>query len=96
MKFTDDEISLCINAMDKPAPRQALELIASGRIIVSLSKDRREVYVETYNGELVRDPDFPDRKMGMAGAWPLFRAGMIDQFGCITQKGRDLLTSIRT
>ncbi len=90
--FSAEEIDRCREAMAKPAPRQALALIASGRVIVELSKDRRAVLVVEFDGEKVRDPDYPeDRECGLSGAWPLYRAGMIDEFGVVTLAGRQLL-----
>lgn len=91
MKFTDKEIQECESAMSKPAPIRALELIASGEALVSLSKDGRVVYIETYRGKRISDPDFPERKMALSGAWPLYRAGMIDQYGCVTKAGHNLI-----
>ncbi|MCY0148301.1 hypothetical protein OEG84_11415 [Hoeflea sp. G2-23] len=91
MNFTDEEIAHAKAAMKKPAPVGALRLIASGRAVVSLSKDGRDVLMEEIDGRKVRDPDHPDQKMGLAGAWPLFRAGMIDQFGVVTEAGRAVL-----
>lgn len=92
--FTPEEIERCKEAMSKPAPMGALRLIASGRAVIELASNRRDVLVSTIDGKPVRDPDYPDdpsRRMGLAGAWPLYRAGMIDQFGCVTEAGRELL-----
>ncbi|CAH0343677.1 hypothetical protein [Rhizobium sp. CECT 9324] len=91
MRFTEEEIALCRDAMAKPAPIDALRLIASGRVLIELTKDRRDVYIDSIDGRLVRDPDHLDRKMLLSGAWPLYRAGMIDDFGIITEHGRALL-----
>lgn len=94
--FTEEEIAHCKAAMEKPAPLNALALIASGRAVVSLSKDRRDVVINELDGKRVRDPDYPDdehRVCGLAGAWPLYRAGMIDDFGVVTQAGLNLLAS---
>lgn len=88
MTFTEEEIAHCKEAMAKPAPLQALRLIASGRAIVEMTEDRRDLYIESIDGETMRDPDHPNRKMLLSGAWPLFRAGMIDQFCMVTAEGR--------
>lgn len=66
--FTDDEISRCKSAMDKPAPLACLRSIAAGELPATLSKDGRDLLIE-YQGE----------RMFVAGGWPLFRAGMIDE-----------------
>lgn len=87
-QFTDEEIAKCKAAMSKPGPISALQLIASGRVLVEISRDRRDVLIDSLDGRPVRDPDHPDRKMGIAGAWPLYRAGMIDEFGLVTEAGR--------
>lgn len=92
-QFSADEIVRCQEAMAKPAPLVALGLIASGRVIIELSGDGRDVLVDAFDGQPVRDPDYPDRKMMLAGAWPLYRAGMIDDFGVPTQAGRTLLAN---
>ncbi|WJS87277.1 hypothetical protein [Paracoccus sp. TOH] len=91
MSFTADEIDHCKAAMSKPAPLEALKLIASGRAIVELTPDRRDLYIDSLDGRPVRDPEFPDRKMLLSGAWPLYRAGMIDEFGLVTPAGRAAL-----
>lgn len=94
MPFTETEIEQCRAAMMKPAPLDALRLIASGRVLIELTKDKRDVYIDSLDGRPVRDPDFPDRKMLLSGAWPLFRAGMIDSFGIITDEGRSRLSQL--
>lgn len=85
--FTADEIAQCEAAMRKPAPLRALALIASGRVVIEISPDGRNVLLDEYDGQRFRDPEHPDRKMGLAGAWPLFGAGMIDRFGVVTPAG---------
>lgn len=90
--WTAEEVERCKAAMALPAPIKALADIASGAIVVSLTKDGRDCYVEDFNGRPWRDPEFPDRKGLLAGAWPLRRAGMIDDFGCVTEEGRRLLS----
>lgn len=92
-EFTAEEIEKCRSAMAKPAPIEALELIASGRVLIEISPDGRDVLLESLDGRKVRDPDARDRKMGITGAWPLLRAGMIDEFGVITEAGRQKLAS---
>lgn len=82
--FTPEEIEKCKAAMSKPAPRQALEAIAGG-ILVELTKDRRDMLV-TYRGE----------RMFLGGAWPLYRAGMVDEFGCVTDAGHAYLQKGKT
>ncbi|WP_147048114.1 hypothetical protein [Methylobacterium gnaphalii] len=73
--------------MSKPAPMQALRLIASGRVIIEVTPEG-DILIDRFDGKRVRDPDHPDCKMGLAGAWPLLAAGMIDEFGVITEAGR--------
>ncbi|GEP11702.1 hypothetical protein MMMDOFMJ_1707 [Methylobacterium gnaphalii] len=82
-----DEIARCKAAMSKPAPMQALRLIASGRVIIEVTPEG-DILIDRFDGKRVRDPDHPDCKMGLAGAWPLLAAGMIDEFGVITEAGR--------
>jgi len=91
--FSPDEIARCVDAMAKPAPMEALRLIASGRVIIEVTQDGRDVMIDSYDGKPIRDPDFPDRKMGLSGAWPLYRAGMIDRFGLVTDAGRATLSA---
>lgn len=91
--FTPDEIQKCVDAMAKPGPIDALKLIASGRAIIEISRDGRDVVLDSIDGKPVRDPDFPERKMGLAGAWPLYRAGMIDRFGLLTAAGHATIKS---
>jgi hypothetical protein len=92
--ITQDALARCVAAMSKPAPRDALALIASGRVTVEVRSDG-DCYLDTLNGKRVRDPGHPDMMMPIAGAWPLFRAGMIDQFGVVTDAGRALLAEIK-
>lgn len=94
MRFTEEEMDKCRAAMAKPAPLDALRLIASGRVLIELTKDKRDVYIDSLDGRLVRDPEHPDRKMLLSGAWPLYRAGMIDDFGVITDEGRARLAQL--
>ncbi|MRI54880.1 hypothetical protein D8770_13055 [Methylobacterium sp. DB1607] len=76
--------------MTKPAPIRALRLIASGRAIIEVTASG-DVLMDRFDGKRVRDPDHPDCKMGLAGAWPPLHAGMIDRFGVITDAGRALI-----
>lgn len=95
-RFSDEEVAKCVEAMSKPSPLQALATIASGRVLIELSKDRRNVCIIALDGKRVRDPDYPNdpsRKIGLAGAWPLYRAGMIDEYGVITPAGLALLNA---
>lgn len=94
--FTPEEVEHCKASMSKPAPQQALALIASGRLVVELSDDRRNVILDSIDGRKVRDEDYPgeDRKCGLSGAWPLYRAGMIDTFGVVTPEGRAFLAAL--
>lgn len=89
-RLTEEHVQHCKAAMQKPAPIQALRLIASGRAIIEVAPDG-DVLIDCFDGKRVRDPDHPDCKMGLAGAWPLYAAGMIDQFGVITDAGRATL-----
>lgn len=89
-----DDIERCKAAMSKPAPLDALRLIASGRVEIEVYGPNYDVHIVMLDGERLRDPDHPNdpsRKMGLAGAWPLYRAGMIDQFGVVTKAGHALL-----
>ncbi|GBR54331.1 MULTISPECIES: hypothetical protein [Acetobacter] len=90
-EFSKEEVEKCVQAMSRTACIEALELIASGFVIIELTSDRRDVYIDRLHGVEVRDPDNPCRKMLMSGAWPLFRAGMINQFGTVTPAGMKLL-----
>ncbi|CAO4133488.1 hypothetical protein [Methylorubrum extorquens] len=89
-EITAEHISRCKEAMSKPAPIQALRLIASGRASIEVTASG-DVLMDRFDGKRVRDPDHPDCKMGLAGAWPLLHAGMIDRFGVVTDAGRALL-----
>lgn len=93
--FTTEEIAQCEEAMQKPAPLRALALIASGRVVIEISPDGRNVLLDEYDGQRFRDPEHPERKMGLAGAWPLLGAGMIDRFGVVTAAGRATLAAHR-
>lgn len=93
MQSTPEEIERCRAAMSKPAPREALALIASGRLVFEIEKSG-DIMIDTLDGKKLRDPD-TGRKMGLSGAWPLYRAGMIDQFGRITDAGQELLAAER-
>lgn len=83
--------------MAKPAPRDALRFIASGRAVILVKGT--DIYLDTSNGRRVRHAG-DDRiaetgdMMVLGGAWPLIAAGMVDQFGCVTQKGREFLAEI--
>jgi hypothetical protein len=72
----------------KSAVFDALELIVQGRIIVSISHDRKCGYLEELDGEQIRDSEFPDRKMLCPGVYTLFKGGYLDRFGVPTAKGR--------
>lgn len=72
----------------KPAVADALELIVSGRVIISLSHAGKCGYLEELDGKKVRDPELPTRKMLYPGAYTLYREGLLDQFGLPTEKGR--------
>lgn len=89
--MTPEEITRCKEAMRKPAPMQALQLIASGRVVIEVARGGRDVRIDELDGRPIRDPEHPDRKMGLAGAWALYGAGMIDQYGVITPAGRAAL-----
>lgn len=90
--FSPDEIERCKAAMRKPYPRGVLRLIASGRGLFELTPDRCDVMIVELDGREIRDPDHPEvRGMSMAGAWPLYRAGMIDEFCLVTDAGRRVL-----
>jgi len=95
--FTDEEIERAKTAMFKPAPVNALALIASGRAVIEISKSGRDVLIVELDGRRVRDPDYPDdptRKCGLAGAWALIPAGMLDEFGCLTKAAHDHLDEL--
>ena len=79
-----------LEAMNKPAPRQALAMIASGRVKVMLGRDLY-VYLDEIDGQKIRDRG---RMMSIAGSWPLYRAGMIDERCAITEAGRALLDQV--
>lgn len=89
--FSDAEIERCKAAMGKPAPREALALIASSRVAVELSSDGRDVYLDQLDGMPVRDRG---HKMSISGAWPLFRAGMIDVDCKVTDAGQQLINAV--
>lgn len=77
-------------AMSKPAPAEALELLASGCVVAQLSADGKDVLLDTIHGKAVRDRG---RMLAIAGAWPLYRAGMIDETCAITEAGRAFLAT---
>lgn len=92
--FTPEEIEHCKASMSKPAPMEALALIASGRVVIELSRDRRNVSIIELDGRRLKDPDHPEdmsRTLGLSGAWPLYRAGMINEYGVVTEAGRAAL-----
>ncbi|MDO9334987.1 MAG: hypothetical protein Q7T61_01170 [Caulobacter sp.] len=91
------ELSLkerCDAAIERRAPAvvEALALIASGRVLIEVNTVSGNVVLESLDGKPVRDPEFRDRKMGLAGAWPLYHGGLIDQYGLPTQAGIDWLS----
>jgi hypothetical protein len=89
--FSADEIERCKAAMAKPAPRGALLFIASPAVVAELSSDGRDIYLDMINGSALRDRG---RKMTISGAWPLFRAGMIDADCKVTDIGRQLIDAM--
>lgn len=91
--FTDEEIAYCNVAMSKPAPRAALEVIAEGCVIVEVTEAGRGLVIDTCYGQKLRDRG---HKMGLSGGWPLLRAGMIDDAGKVTDKGRAFLALLCT
>ncbi|MDF2994520.1 MAG: hypothetical protein K0R27_157 [Xanthobacteraceae bacterium] len=80
--------------MSKPAPLAALELIASGRVLIEVTRDG-DVAIDRFDGRVVRDDEHPGEKMRLAGGWPLYKAGMIDDFGLVTDAGRAALAEHR-
>lgn len=92
MQFAPEEVKRCLDAMAKPAPQQALALIASGRLVFEFDSSW-DVLIDSLDGKAVRDPE-TGRKMGLSGAWPLYRAGMLDHFGRVTDAGKQLLASL--
>lgn len=90
MTFTQEEVDRCKAAMEKAAPREALAFINSGRVVVELGADF-DVYLDRIDGMQIRDHGY---KMPIAGAWPLYRAGMIDDACQITEAGHELLRAI--
>lgn len=83
------EAERCRAAMVKPGPIEALRLLASGRVTIVVRNNK--IYVDTFDGRIVRDPDHPECMMELAGSWPFVPAGIVDQFGCITPAGRAAL-----
>lgn len=83
----------CKDAMSKPAPMDALRLIASGRATILVRGS--EILLDALDGSAVREIDdeitTTGRMLGLAGAWPLVGAGMVDRFGCVTEDGRKML-----
>jgi hypothetical protein len=97
MEITAEYAEKCEAAMSKIGPQNALRLIASGActIIVRCA----EIYIDTSNGRRVRhagDDRISDAGdlIGIAGAWALVPAGMVDRFGCVTPKGWAFLEEI--
>lgn len=88
--YTPDEINACQAAMSKPAPIEALMLLASGRVVAHISDDGRQVFLDTLDGQKIRDRG---HKMSIAGAWPLYIAGMIDENCALTDAGHATLAS---
>lgn len=70
----------------KPAVQNTLDLIVAGRVIVSINHKQKHGYIEELDGQTIRDPDYPDRKMLMPGVYTLFLAGYLDEFGLPTAK----------
>ena len=68
----------------KPAVLATLDLIVTGRVIVSINHKQKFGYIEEFEGKVIRDPEFPDRKMLMPGVYTLFVEGCLDQFGLPT------------
>jgi hypothetical protein len=71
-----------------PAVRTTLQDIASGRMVISLDIKRQCGELESFDGHNYRDPESPERKLLVAGAYTLFVAGYLTQFGTITDAGR--------
>jgi hypothetical protein len=83
------EIALARGLAAKPAIKQTLALLAAGQLIISLDHDRKCAYLEECQGAQVRDEQM--RKMLVGGGYTLHKAGYLDQFGLVTQEGREFL-----
>ena len=90
MSFSEDHIAKCKAAMTKSGPQEALRLLGSGRVTVEVTPGG-DLLLDTLDGKRIRDHG---RKIGIAGAWPLVVAGMVDRFGVVTQEGRELLAEL--
>lgn len=77
----------------KPTVRETLSLIVQGRVLVTVDHKRHLGELEELDGQRVRDPEFPDRKLLMPGVYTLFEAGYLDQFGAATEAGRAALST---
>lgn len=93
MQFSDEYVRKCEAAMKKKGPLEALALVASGRVIVEVSKDGKDLYLDKLNGRSIRDSDHPNQKMILAGSWPLVASGAVDNFGLVTAKGHAYLSA---
>lgn len=84
----------CAAAIERRAPAvvEAMSFIASGRAIIEVNTDSGDVTLDSIDGKPVRDPEFPKQKMGLAGSWPLYHGGLIDQYGLPTKAGLDWLS----
>jgi len=83
----------CVSVIERRAPAvvEALAFIASGRALIEVNTDSGNVTLDSIDGKPFRDPEFPERKVGLAGAWPLYHGGLIDQYGLPTQAGLEWL-----
>ncbi len=90
MNFSDEFVARCKAAMSKSAPQDALRLVASGRVTIEVTT-KGDINLDTLDGQPIRDQG---HRMGLAGAWPLVAAGMVDQFGVVTEDGRAFLEII--
>ncbi len=78
------------DAMTEKLPKAVLGTlvaIAHGKAIVEIDFKGKCGHLDSLNGKKVRDPEFPDRKIGMPGVWTLYDGGYIDQFVTLTEKG---------
>lgn len=73
----------------KPAVRDTLDAIINGRAVISINHKQKHGYIEEFDGKIIRDPEYPDRKLLMPGVYTLFQAGYLDQFGVPTAKAKD-------
>lgn len=90
--FTEAEIASAKAALDKPAPMDALRMVASGRGLFQLTDDRRDILIMEWDGKPIIDPEFPDRRGALlGGGWALYRAGMVDEYCTVTRAGRAAL-----